>query len=191
MVNMAIVNKILKTPLNQTSFAVVDLETTGFSYKTEKVVEVAAVKVKNGKILDTFESLIYVDYIPAYVTRYVHGIDTLMVKDAPPLHVVRPKFCKFVEGCVLVGHNIKRFDSNFLSNHFRLNEGIHYVDTIDISRALFQSERRHSLDAVADRLGIKRDVCHRALEDVKVTAKVFNKLLKLNSRKYKILGDII
>ncbi len=188
---MAIVNKILKIPLNQTNFAVVDLETTGYSYKTEKVIEVAAAKIKNGKILDIFESLIYVDYIPAYVTRYVHGIDALMVKDAPPLHIVRPKFCKFLEGCVLVGHNIKRFDSNFLCNHFRLNKNIYYVDTIDISKALFQSERRHSLDAVTERLGIKRDVRHRALADVKATAKVFIKLLKLSSRKYKLLGDII
>jgi DNA polymerase-3 subunit alpha (Gram-positive type) len=188
---MAIINKILKTPLNKTSFAVVDLETTGFSYKTQKVIEIAAVKIKNGEILDTFESLIYTDYIPEYVTKYVHGIDTLMVKDAPPLHVVRPRFCEFVDGCVLVGHNIKRFDSNFLSNDFKLNKNIYYVDTIDISKALFQNERHHSLDAVTERLGIKRDVRHRALADVEATVKVFIKFLKLSSRKYKILEDII
>lgn len=188
---MAILSKILSTPLSQTNFAVVDLETTGLSFKTECVIEVAAVKIQNGKILDAFESLIYADYIPEYVTRYVHGIDALMVKDAPPLHIVRPKFCKFVKGCVLVGHNIKRFDSNFLSNHFRLNKKIHYVDTLELSKAFFQDQRHHSLDAVAERLSIKRAIRHRALADVKATAKIFLKLLKLNSGKYEMLGDIL
>lgn len=172
----------------QESFVVVDLETTGFSHHTENVIEVAGIKIKNNKIIDTFESLIYVDYIPYYLTKNVHGIDTSMVKDAPPLHLVRSKFCEFIKGCILVGHNIKNFDSKFLYKHFKLSKDTQYIDTLDMSRILFSNERCHNLEAVSKRLGIKRNVCHRAFEDAKVTAKVFIKLLKLNNN-YKFIGD--
>lgn len=168
----------------QESFVVVDLETTGLSYQTEKVIEVAGIKIKSSKIIDTFQSLIYVDYIPDYLTKNVHGIDVLMVKDAPPLHLVRSKFCEFVKGCVLVGHNIKAFDAKFLDKHFGLNENTQYIDTLEMSRRLFSNERCHTLEAVSKRLDVKRGIRHRAFDDAEATAKVFLKLLKLSDNAY-------
>ncbi|MFH1045603.1 MAG: exonuclease domain-containing protein [Candidatus Omnitrophota bacterium] len=183
--------KSLKRPLTDIEFAIVDIETTGFSHQFDKILEVAAIKIKNGEILGTYHSLIYTDYIPDYLTKYVHGIDVDMVKDAPQLPVVRKQFCKFVKGCVLVGHNIISFDSRFLRNHFKINENAHYVDTLKLSRAIFPGERYHSLGVVAKRLSIKKGMNHRALSDAHATTEVFLKLINLGKKRFDALRDLI
>ena len=183
--------KVLQKSLERVEFAVVDIETTGYSHHSDKIVEVAAVKLKNGKVLDSFSSLIYTDYIPYYVTKNVHGIDVYMLKDAPKLHVVKKQFCEFVEGCVLVGHNIKSFDSRFLCKHFGISSKSRYVDTLGLSRKTFPGERYHSLEVVTKRLKIRNKANHRALIDAQVTAKVFLKLLSLGKAKYINLRDIL
>lgn len=182
--------KLLHKPLRQIEFAVVDLETTGFSSKYDSIIEVAAVKVKNGKIKEEFQSLIYTSFIPYYATR-VHGIDIDMLQDAPCLNTVRNNFLKFIQNCVLVGHNIKAFDMPFLSDVFDISGDQFCVDTLMLSRMLFAHERTHKLTAVAQRLGIKSSRYHRALDDALVTANVFLKFLKLSEEDFKILKDII
>ncbi len=182
--------KILNTSLKDISFAVVDLETTGFSSDRDSVVEVAAIKLKNGRIKDQFQSLIYTDYIPYHATR-VHGIDIDMVSDAPSLNTVRNNFREFTKGCVLVGHNIKSFDLPFLVNAFDVEEGSCCVDTLKLSRYLFSSHRSHKLEAVARRLGINSEKYHRALDDAMVTAQVFLEFLSIEKEKFRILKDII
>jgi DNA polymerase III epsilon subunit family exonuclease len=182
--------KLLNTSLNEIDFAVVDLETTGFSCTRDCVVEIAAVKVKNGKIKDKFQSLIYTDYIPYHATR-VHGIDIDMVYDAPSLSTVRSNFISFTQGCIFVGHNIKSFDMPFLVNGFDVDDNAYCVDTLKLSRYLFSDHRSHRLEVVACRLGISNEKYHRALDDAIVTAKIFLKFLKLQKKKFKILKDII
>ena len=182
--------KLLNTSLSKIDFAVVDLETTGFSSLRDRVVEVAAIKVRNGRIKEEFQSLIYTDYIPYYATR-VHGIDIDMVADAPSLNTVRNKFRDFTHGCILVGHNIKSFDLPFLVNAFDVDEDACCVDTLKISRCLFSSHRSHKLEVVARRLGISNKKYHRALDDAMVTARVFLEFLKKEKKKFRILKDII
>ena len=182
--------KLLNTVLPEIDFAVVDLETTGFSSERDCVIEVAVVKVKNGRIQDEFQSLIYTDYIPYHATR-VHGIDIDMVADSPSLNTVRNNFREFTQGCVFVGHNIKSFDLPFLVNAFDVEEGSCCVDTLKISRNLFSHERTHKLEAVARRMGIANKRYHRALDDATVTAEIFIKFLSLENTKFRILKDII
>ncbi|MCK4994435.1 MAG: 3'-5' exoribonuclease [Candidatus Omnitrophica bacterium] len=182
--------RLLNTSLKEIDFAVVDLETTGFSSIRDSVVEVAAVKVKNGRIKDKFQSLIYTDYIPYYATR-VHGIDIDMVSDAPSLNTVRNNFREFTQGCILVGHNIKSFDLPFLINAFDVEDGACCVDTLKISRCLFSGHRSHKLQAVARRLGIDSEKYHRALDDAMVTAQVFLEFLNIEKKKFRILKDIV
>ncbi len=182
--------RLLTTSLKKIDFAVVDLETTGFSSDRDSVVEVAAVKVRNGRIKDKFQSFIYTDYIPYHATR-VHGIDIDMVCDAPSLNTVRNNFREFTQGCIFVGHNIKTFDMPFLVNAFDVEEGICCVDTLKISRCLFARERTHKLEAVARRLGISSRKYHRALDDAMVTAKIFLEFLNLEKKRFRILKDII
>ena len=155
--------RLLNTSLNKIDFAVVDLETTGFSSERDCVIEVAAIKVKNGRIKEKFQSLIYTDYIPYYATR-VHGIEIDMVCDAPSLNTVRNNFREFTQGCVFVGHNIKSFDMPFLVNAFDVEEGVCCVDTLKISRCLVSCQHSHKLEAVARRVGISSRKYHRALK---------------------------
>ncbi|MBU1085996.1 MAG: 3'-5' exonuclease [Candidatus Omnitrophica bacterium] len=182
--------KLLNTSLDEIDFAVVDLETTGFCSQRDCVIEVAAVKIKSGNIKEHYQSLIYAEYIPYQATR-VHGIDLQMVADAPSLNTVRNDFREFIQGCVLVGHNIKSFDMPFLCNAFNIEENAFCVDTLKLSRLLFAKERTHKLSVVAQRLGIKNDRYHRALDDTLVTANVFLEFLKIGNRQFKVLKDII
>lgn len=182
--------KLLNKPIKDIEFAVVDLETTGFSSYADRVIEVAAVKVKQNKIIEKFQSLIYTDYIPYYATQ-VHGIDIDMVQDAPSLKTVRVNFCRFIAGCVLVGHNIKSFDMPFLCNNFNIDNNAFCVDTLKISRMIFAQARTHKLIAVAQKLGINNKRYHRALDDALVTAKVFLHFLNKEKNRFKFLKDII
>ena len=177
-------------PIDKVDFVVVDLETTGFSSDNDSVVEVAGVKIKNGKISEKFQSLIYAEYIPFYATR-VHGIDNDMVRDAPELELVRGKFCKFTQNCVFVGHNIVAFDKPFLCENFNIDTNTLFVDTLKISRQIFSSCRGHKLPLVAERLGIKNNGYHRALNDAMVTAKVFLKMVDLHPQKFRFLKDVV
>ncbi len=183
-------NRLLEKPITQLDVAVVDIETTGFSPRNDSVIEVAAVKIRNGKIADKFQSLIYTSFIPYYATR-VHGIDIDMVADAPSRETVAVRFSGFVEDCILAGHNIAAFDLPFLCTAFKFDAQEFCVDTLKISRMLFPGERTHRLAAVAERLGVKNARYHRALDDALVTARVFLELLKINKKGFKILKDII
>jgi DNA polymerase III epsilon subunit family exonuclease len=181
---------MLDTALSQINFAIVDLETTGFCSQRDCVIEIAVVKVKDGKIGDQYQSLIYTEHIPYQATQ-VHGIDLQMVEDAPSLNTVRTEFREFTQGCVLVGHNIKSFDMPFLCNEFDIAENAFCVDTLKLSRFLFSNERTHKLAVVAKRLGIKSDRYHRALDDSLVTAQIFLEFLRIGSDQFKVLKDII
>lgn len=181
---------ILRSPIKDISFVVVDVETTGFSPHKCKIVEIGAVKIQNGEVINTYESLVFADKIPSYVTK-IHGIDASMVSDAPQLHYVKKEFCRFIDGCILVGHNIKRFDIKFLCKHLKINEKVPCVDTIALSKVIFPEERYHNMESVAKRLCIKHGKRHRALKDATINASVFLKLLKLGKRKFTILEDIV
>lgn len=181
---------ISKNHLANIEFAVVDIETTGFSHNYDKIIEVGAVKLKNGKIIDTYGSLIYTEYIP-YCAYQVHKISASMVQDAPPLVIVKKEFRNFIKGCVLVGHNIKCFDRRFLCAHFNISDKVQCIDTIKMSRLLFSNKKCHKLSTVANRLGVGRKEYHRALKDAIVNAKIFLKFLNLGKDKFRTLDDII
>ncbi|MFH1062668.1 MAG: exonuclease domain-containing protein [Candidatus Omnitrophota bacterium] len=181
---------LLNTELSQIDFAVVDLETTGFCSQRDCVIEIAAVKVKDGKIKNHYQSLIYTEHIPYQATQ-VHGIDMQMINGAPSLNTVRHEFREFTDGCVLVGHNIKSFDMPFLCNEFDIAENAFCVDTLKLSRFLFANERTHKLAVVAKRLGINSERYHRALDDTLVTAHIFLEFLKIGINQFKVLKDII
>lgn len=153
-------------------FAVIDLETTGFSHAHDCVIEVAAVKISRGRIGPVFHTLIYTDTIPWYASR-VHGIYAHMVQDAPSLAEVRPLFQEFVRDHVLVGHNIVSFDLRFLCHAFGVAADRPVIDTLRWSRQLFPHERSHCLERAAERFGITSSRFHRAREDALVTARLF------------------
>ena len=164
-----------------TTYCVLDLETTGFSATTEKITEVGIMKVKNGEILDQFSCFVNPQkHIPQRVTEVTKITDD-MVKEAETIEQVFPKIVEFVKDSVLVAHNAP-FDMGFLKQNAK-NLGYDfdftYLDTLSLAKDLFPDYKKYKLGKIAENLGIKVEVAHRALDDVDTTVKVFNVMMDM------------
>lgn len=176
-----------------TTYCVLDLETTGLSAVTERITEVGIMKVKDGKVLDELSTFVNPEKpIPERVVEITHISDE-MVRDAETIDKVLPKVLEFIDGSVLVAHNAQ-FDIGFLKHSASaLGYGFDftYLDTLTLARELFPDFKSYKLGRIAKSLGIKVEVAHRALDDVDTTVKVFNAMLrKLKDRGAKTLEDI-
>ena len=164
-----------------TTYCVLDLETTGFSPITEKITEVGIMKVKDGKVLEEFSCFVNPEKpIPKKVVEVTNITDD-MVKDAETIDKVFPKILEFIKGSVLVAHNAN-FDVGFLKHNAKIlgyEFDFTYVDTLRLAKDLFPEFKSYKLGRIADKLGIKVEVAHRALDDVDTTVKVFNKMLEM------------
>ena len=189
-------NSIVSNPKGQdidTTYCVLDLETTGFSAVTERITEVGIMKIQNGEVIDKFSEFVNPQkHIPQRVTE-VTNITDEMVKDAPTIKVLFPKILEFIKGTVLVAHNAT-FDIGFLKqNAQRLGYDFDYtyIDTLSMARALFPDFKKYKLGKIAEKLGIKVEVAHRALDDVDTTVKVLNVMMKeIKKRGAKKIEDI-
>lgn len=171
-------------PLQQHSFTIFDVETTGLNpERGDRIIEIAGVRVEDGRIQEEklFLSLVNPHMpIPAEA-GYIHGITEVEVKKAPPIEEVLPQFLAFAGDSILVAHNAE-FDRAFLEAE---KEGCWgFIDipeclcTLTLSRAVDAHAYRHTLEAVAERYGIPLPGrLHRAAADVHVTAQVFLALL--------------
>lgn len=164
-----------------TTYCVLDLETTGFSFRTEKITEVGIMKVKNGEVIDEFSCFVNPEKpIPQRVVEVTNITDD-MVKDAETIDKVMPKILEFVGDSVLVAHNAD-FDIGFLKYNAK-NLGLSlentYLDTLRLAKDLFPDYKKYKLGKIAENLGIKVEVAHRALDDVDTTVKVLNVMLKM------------
>lgn len=176
-----------------TTYCVLDLETTGFSAATEKITEVGIMKIKQGEVIDKFSCFVNPEkHIPQRVTEVTNITDD-MVKDAETIEKVFPKILEFIEGSVLVAHNAP-FDMGFLKqNAKRLGHEFDYtyLDTLSLAKDLFPNYKKYQLGKIAENLGIKVEVAHRALDDVDTTVKVFNVMIDmLKKRGAKTVDDI-
>ena len=158
---------------------VFDFETTGLDARSCKIIEIGAVKIKKGSIIETFQTLINPgEPIPEEITEITH-IDTSMVVDAPSIDQVLPDFYKFTYGSVLSAYNID-FDYQFLSNNgnrLRLLFDNEQIDTLRLARDKVPSLSNYKLGTVVRALNITLVNAHRALADAYATAKVFIKLI--------------
>lgn len=161
------------------SVVVFDLETTGFDARSCKIIEIGAVKIVKGSIIETFQTLINPGIeIPKEITNLTH-IDDSMVADAPTIDQVLPDFYKFTFGSVLSAYNID-FDYSFLSfngQNLRLLFDNEQIDTLRLVRDKVPSLSNYKLGTVVKALNITLNNAHRALADAYATAKVFVKLI--------------
>ena len=176
-----------------TTYCVLDLETTGLSFRTEKITEVGIMKVKNGQVIDEFSCFVNPEKpIPQRVVEVTNITDD-MVKDAETIAQVFPKILEFVGDSVLVAHNAD-FDIGFLKHNakelgYTLDNT--YIDTLRLAKDLFPDYKKYKLGIIAENLGIKVEVAHRALDDVDTTVKVFNVMIDMLKEKgVKKLEDI-
>ena len=176
-----------------TTYCVLDLETTGFSAVTEKITEVGIMKVKNGELIDEFSCFVNPEKpIPQRVVEVTNITDD-MVKDAETIDKVFPKILEFLGDSVVVAHNAK-FDVGFLKQNAKVlgyNFDYTVLDTLALAKDVFPEMKKYKLGKIADALGIKVEVAHRALDDVDTTVKVFNVMLeKLRKRGVTKLEEI-
>lgn len=171
-----------KQLIKDTVFTVFDVETTGLSPKMgDKICEIAALKIKQGKAVDKFYSLVNpLRGIPEEAYN-VHHICEEMVKDAPSSPKVLPGFLSFIEGTVLCGYNVG-FDISFLENELgsiglTLDDKLPIVDILKVARKLFPDLASHSLLNLSKSLGVATSQNHRAMDDVELTVKVFGLLI--------------
>ncbi len=157
------------------TFCVFDIETTGFYPEEDRIIEIGAVLVQNGRIVDTFDEMIDPLIPIPYRIEKLTGINDNMVRGKDTIEAVLPRFLKFTAGAVLVGHNVL-FDLRFISeNAKRLNIPFAraYVDTMNLSRLLLPQLAHHKLDQTAKELGISLENHHRACDDAACTAGIF------------------
>ncbi len=178
------------------TYCVLDLETTGFSATNDRITEIGIMKVKNKEVIDQFSCFVNPErHIPERVSEVTNITDD-MVKDAETIEQVFPKMLEFLgdqEETVIVAHNAN-FDVGFLKqNAKRLGYDFDYsyLDTLSLAKDLFPDYKKYKLGKIAENLGIKVEVAHRALDDVDTTVKVFNIMIDMLKEKgAKKLEDI-
>lgn len=184
---------MIHTPFNKLTYTVVDTETTGYTPKYAKMVEIAAVKIYPDFTIDyenTFSELINPEISIPYNAYKVHNISNDMVKDKPLIHEIMPSFLSFAENSVIVGHNIN-FDMRFIK-HEAQNCNLplpfnHVLDTLSLSKKAVPNLEAYKLDNLIEYFNIKLDIKdsdrHRALFDAVNTAIVMIKCMEILENK--------
>ena len=167
-----------------TEFVIFDVETTGLSpIDGDRIVEIAAVKVKGIQVVDKFYSLVNPQRsMPSHATQ-VNNITEEMLLNAPVAAEILPQMIHFIGGACVAGHNV-RFDLNFLCYELaligrRLNDQTPAVDTLKMARDLLPYLSNHKLSYLARSLGVVVDQTHRAMADVELTVAVFLRLMDM------------
>lgn len=175
-------------------FIVFDIETTGLSKEKNKITEIGAVKIKNGKITEFFSTFINPEiHIPEEITKLTNITDD-MVKDAPKIDEVLPKFLDFCGDSVLVAHN-SAFDVGFIKAKIKeLNMKKIYntsLDTVELSKMLLPQLKNNRLETVCEALKVSLEGHHRAVNDAQATAECFIKMIDmLKEKNINSLDDI-
>lgn len=164
---------------------VFDIETTGFSSAEDSIIEIGAVKIVNGKVVDRFNELINPRRNIPYKITELTGITNDMVKDCNTINDVLPRFMDFAKDAVLAAHNAD-FDTGFIKVNCRrlgieFNNGV--IDTLPLARFLLPELKRHKLNNLCDRLNISLENHHRAVDDAKATGDILMKFFDMLKEK--------
>ena len=169
-------------------YAAIDLETTGLSFRNDRIVEIGIVVWKSGEKVKEFSSLINPERPISKNSYKVHGIADRMVTNSPTFSEIADTVVDLLKGTILLGYNIFAADLAFLNKELRqagrkpiFNP---IIDTYLVSRKCFPNLKSRSLSSVAESLGIKVGTVHRALEDARLTMKIWLRMLD----KFKALG---
>lgn len=164
---------------------VFDIETTGFSATRDRIIEIGAVKVVEGKIVDKYSTFVNPDIpIPFEIENLTHITDE-MVMDAPMIDVILPQFLEFCKGCILVAHNAS-FDVGFIRTkaaEMQIETDFTVVDTVGLARMLLPKLNRFKLNVVAKELHVSLESHHRAVDDAGATAEIFVKFIAMLKEK--------
>ncbi len=180
------------TPYEEQRYCVLDIETNGSKPGTSQVIEIGAVMLKNGEVIDRFETFVECAYLPEYITK-ITGIEPTDLMSAPTRRAALTKLRHFMGDAVFVAHNAN-FDYGFLNasfDRFGLGGiGNPKLCTIDLAKRTFESER-YGLAYLIDSLEIKTATHHRAFSDAVCAAKVMEKSLETVPEYVKSTDDLL
>ena len=163
------------------TYVVFDIETTGFSAMKDKIIEIGAVRVEDGKITDRFSQFVNPQIPIPFRIQQLTSINDSMVQDAPTIDKVLPEFEQFCQGAVMVAHNAG-FDMSFIKKNYEdlgIDREDTIVDTVGMARFLLPQLNRFKLDTVAKAVGVSLENHHRAVDDAECTAQIFVKFIKM------------
>ncbi len=185
---------VLKEETIHSSFVVFDLETTGFSPKNDRIIEIGAVKIQEGKIIDRLNVFVNPERKIPFDIIELTGINNDMVKDAKTIEDVMPEFLRFIEGAVVVAHNAS-FDCSFINtncNRLDLEFNNATIDTVALCKYVIPELKTYKLKTIAKHLGISLENHHRAVDDAEATAEIFLHCFKIlnETKNLKYLKDI-
>ena len=168
------------------NYILVDIETTGFSFYKDEIVELCAVKVINNKIHSNFSTLIKpINKIPYNVIK-IHGINNEMVKNCETIDFVLPNFINFIEDNILVAHNAN-FDLSFLQRDIFINLNKIftplYVDTVSLAHRVLNLEH-YNLKSIASYYNVDTKGHHRGLKDCLILYECFENMNKFGKTKF-------
>lgn len=174
---------------------IVDVETTGGNPRTDRIIEVGAIRVEHNKVVAKFKSLINPEQsIPTFITK-ITGIQNSDVSAAPYFYEIIPQLSSLFSGATFVAHNVN-FDYGFIGTEFNR---VHVpftmprLCTVRLSRALYPQFPRHNLSEIIERFSLECQQRHRALDD----AMVLWDFLQITSQSFplehiqKVISDII
>lgn len=178
------IGAVVKIPKGQSldsTFVVFDLETTGLNTNVDKIIEIGAVKVTNGEIVDRYSTFVNPqEHITEKISKLT-GIYDDMVENAPTENEILPEFLDFIGDSVVVAHNAG-FDTAFLKRYAKANSIIFdntIIDTVELGKTLLPKLNNFKLDTICEAVGVSLENHHRAVDDAEATAECFIKFIDM------------
>ncbi|WP_394527056.1 PolC-type DNA polymerase III [Lacrimispora sp. JR3] len=163
------------------TYVVFDIETTGFSSSKNRIIEIGAVKIQDGAVIDRYSTFVNPDVPIPFEIEKLTGINDNMVLSYPGIREILPQFLEFCSDAVLVAHNAS-FDVSFIAynaSQLGLEFDPTVIDTVALARLLLPNLNRYKLDTVAKALNISLENHHRAVDDAGCTALIFAAFVKM------------
>lgn len=163
-------------------YVVLDIETTGFSAENDDIIELSAIKVENGEVVDEFSKLIKPFGFLSNRIVELTGITREMVSNAPYINPVILEFNEFCKGYTVIGHNVN-FDLNFINKKLFECHGItfdnDYIDTLKLAKKFLASLPSKKLGVIAEHFNLNTEGMHRGLKDCAVTNVCYQKFCEM------------
>lgn len=176
------------------NFVAIDIETTGLDPAHDHIIEIAAVKVQNDEVIDSFSSLINPHTEISDFISQLTGITNQNLSTAPEIKSVLESFYNFIGTDILLGHNI-HFDINFLYDNFEKYLSVplrnDFVDTLRMSRKLIKNLDSHKLSSLVNYFNLNVSTAHRALADCQTTIQLYSKLKDLSPVPYESQTELL
>ncbi len=162
-------------------YVVLDLETSGLNTRFDDIIEVGALRIRNGKITQRYQKLVKPERnISSFISRLT-GITNSMLKSAPDPDEVLPEFIEFIGSDIIVGHNVN-FDINFLYDKWEsmtdMTLSNDFLDTLRLSRRVLPALSTHKLEFLKSYYRIDIPQAHRSIADCETTYRLYQLLMK-------------